>query len=66
MFCVHTLRAGDLPFGDAGLAGLWAEEKPMTARKPNPSMHYHNLAHTLRDLEEDLRWGLEGDRKSVV
>lgn len=32
----------------------------MTARKPNPSMHYHNLAHTLRDLEEDLRWGLEG------
>ena len=32
----------------------------MAARKPNPSIHYHNLAGTLRDLEEDLRWGLEG------
>lgn len=32
----------------------------MTARKPNLLTHYHNLAETLRDLEEDLRWGLEG------
>lgn len=31
----------------------------MTARKPNPTVHYHNLAHTLRDLEADLRWGLQ-------
>ena len=36
------------------------KEMPMTARKPNPLEHYHNLAVTLRDLETDLRWGLDG------
>lgn len=35
----------------------------MTARKPNPTVHYHNLAHTLRGLEEDLRWGLDGSAR---
>lgn len=32
----------------------------MTARKLDPKQHYHNLAETLRDLETDLRWGLDG------
>ena len=37
----------------------------MTARKPLSQAQYHkaqyhNLAQTLRGLEEDLRWGLEG------
>ena len=32
----------------------------MTTPKPTPQVLYHNLAQTLRGLEEDLRWGLEG------
>lgn len=32
----------------------------MTVQKPDPRLHYHNLAGTLRDLEGDLRWGLDG------
>jgi uncharacterized protein (DUF4415 family) len=31
----------------------------MTPRKPSAQAQYHNLAQTLRGLEEDLRWGLE-------
>jgi len=29
-------------------------------RPPAPKTAYHQLAQTLRDLEADLRWGLEG------
>ncbi|GAB1481060.1 hypothetical protein MASR2M74_36430 [Paracoccaceae bacterium] len=29
-------------------------------RLPAPKTAYHHLAQTLRDLETDLRWGLEG------
>ncbi|MGV8985093.1 MAG: BrnA antitoxin family protein [Cypionkella sp.] len=32
----------------------------MTLRKLNAQAQYHNLAQTLRGLEEDLRWGLDG------
>ena len=32
----------------------------MASRKPNLQAQYHNLAQTLRGLEEDLRWGLDG------
>lgn len=35
----------------------------MTARKTPPQTHYHNLAVTLRALEADLRWGLEGSAR---
>ena len=33
------------------------------ARAPTPKLHYHNLATTLRDLEADLRWGLDGSAR---
>ncbi len=33
------------------------------ARNPTPKAQYHNLAMTLRDLETDLRWGLEGSAR---
>lgn len=32
-------------------------------RPPAPKTAYHHLAQTLRDLETDLRWGLDGSAR---
>ena len=33
------------------------------AKTPTAKVQYHNLATTLRDLETDLRWGLDGSHR---
>ena len=35
-------------------------------RPPTPKTAYHALAQTLRDLESDLRWGLDGSPRIPV
>ncbi len=37
--------------------------RPTKSRPQPPRAHYHHLATSLRGLEEDLRWGLDGSAR---